>query len=143
MNSPQTKPEDYLSQDHPVQDHIGAYAEAFFLANLLFVGVFYLLLWGLYFVFYKRASRVSKNHIKQTLVASTLSTLIVIILNIVVVLTSGYASAAGLLLAEVYLMLIVPLFMIVGILGFIKAVNDKNYSYPLMVNLVVVDGQDR
>lgn len=132
-----------MQQQQPQkQDYIGAYAEAFYIANLLFVGVFYLLLWGLYFIFYKGASEVSKNHIKQTLVASSLSTLIVILLNIFVVLTSGYASATGLILAEVYLMLLVPLFMIFGILGFIKAVNEKNYTYPLMVSLVVIDGQD-
>lgn len=127
-------------QDTPA-DHTGTVAEALFIANLLFIGIFYVVLWGLYFLSYKNASAVSKNHLKQTLIASTLSTLIVIILNIFIVQTAGYASATALITAEVYLMLIVPLFMIVGILGFSKAINEKDYKFPLIGNLLGITTQ--
>lgn len=123
-------------------DHTGTVAEALFIANLLFIGIFYLILWGLYFLAYKNASPVSKNHLKQTLVASTLSTLIVVLLNIFVLLTAGYASATALITAEVYLMLIVPLFMIVGILGFTKAINEKDYKFPIIGNLLGVSNEE-
>ena len=123
-------------------DHTGTVAEALFIANLLFVGIFYVILWGLYFLSYKDASQVSKNHLKQTLAASSLTTLIVIILNIFIASTSGYASATALISAEVYLMLVVPLFMVVGILGFTKAVNEKDFKFPIIGNLLGIKIQE-
>lgn len=113
-------------------DNVGATAEAFFMLNLLFVGFLYIALWVLFFLKYKDTSAVSKNHLKQALIASTISVLIVIALNVFVILTSGYASATALIVTEVYLMLIIPLFMIVGILGFVKAINHKDFSFPLI-----------
>ncbi len=115
-----------------IDDHTGTVAEAFFIANLLFVGIFYVFLWGLYFLAYKNATPISKHHLKQTLVAGGITTLIVILLNIIILLTTGYASATALILAEAYLMLIVPLFMIVGILGFTKAVQGLDFTFPLI-----------
>ncbi len=64
-----------------IDDHTGTVAEAFFIANLLFVGIFYVFLWGLYFLAYKNATPISKHHLKQTLVAGGITTLIVILLN--------------------------------------------------------------
>ncbi len=118
------------------EDHAGTIAEAFFIANLLFVGIFYVLLWGLYFIAYKNASAVSKHHLKQTLIASSVSTFIVILLNIIILMTTGYASATALILAEVYLMLIVPAFLILGILGFTKAVQGLDFTFPLIGKFV-------
>lgn len=120
-------------------DHTGAIAEALFIANLLFVGVVYIILCVFYLVKYKDASPVSKNHLKQALVAGAISTFIVIIFNMIIIVTSGYASAAALIMAEVYLMLIVPLFMVVGIFGFTRAVNADNYRYPLVGNLLGIE----
>ncbi|MEB8430646.1 hypothetical protein OO007_00265 [Cocleimonas sp. KMM 6892] len=114
------------------EDHAGTIAEAFFIANLLFVGIFYVLLWGLYFMAYKNASAVSKHHLKQTLIASSVSTSIAILLNIIILLTTGYASATALILAEVYLMVVVPAFLIAGILGFTKAVQGLDFTFPLI-----------
>ncbi len=114
------------------EDHVGAIAQAFFIANLLFIGVFYILLWGLYYMKYKSTSAVSKHHLKQTLIASSISTFIAILLNVIILLTTGYASATALILAEVYLMLIVPIFFILGILGFTKAIQGLYFTFPLM-----------
>lgn len=122
-------------------DHTGTVAEALFIANLLFIGVFYIVLWGLFFLSYKNASQVSKNHLKQTLAASSLSTLIVVALNIFIVSTAGYASATALISAEVYLMLVVPLFMVVGIMGFTKAVNEKDFMFPVIGKLLGIQIQ--
>jgi len=122
-------------------DHTGTIAEALFIANLLFIGVFYIVLWGLFFLSYKSATQVSRNHLKQTLVASSLSTLIVVILNIFIVSTAGYASATALISAEVYLMLVVPLFMVVGIMGFTKAVNEKDFKFPIIGKLLGIQVQ--
>ena len=125
-----------MNKKYSPVDHTAAYAEAFFIANLLFIGVFYLALWVLYFLRNKKTSTVGKNHLKQSLMASTISTLIVVALNIFILLTNGYASATGLISAEVYLMIIVPVFLIFGIQGFIKAINDQKYKYPIIGGLV-------
>lgn len=120
-------------------DHTGAIAEALFIANLLFVGVVYVILCIFCLMKYKDASPVSKSHLKQTLVAGAISTSIVIILNVIVILASGYASATALIMAELYLMLIVPLFMVVGIFGFTRAINADNYRYPLVGYLLGIE----
>jgi len=124
-------------------DHTAAIAEAMFLANLLFIGIVYIALCVFYLMRYKSATAVGQNHLRQTLMASTISTLIVIVLNIIILMTSSYASATALIMAEVYLMLVVPAFMLVGIFGFAKAVNDQIYYYPLIGRLagVVTDSQ--
>jgi len=120
-------------------DYSGAVAMAFFMANLLFIGIFYLILWAFYFIAYKNASQISKNHIKQALWASTLTTTIAISLAIIALMTTGFASVQALIMAEVYLMIVVPLFMLLGILGFTKAINEKNFKFPIIGNLLGIE----
>ena len=118
------------------EDHIGSFAQAFFISNLLFVGIFYLLLWVLYFLSYKKASPVSKRHLKQTLIASSISTAIVVLFNIFILLTANYASVTALIMAEVYLMVIVPVFLVAGIVGFTNAVQGLDFTFPLLKRFV-------
>ena len=125
-----------MTQKHKTNNHTAAFAEAFFIGNLLFVGVFYLALWTLYLLRYKNASVVTRNHLKQTLVASSISTTIFIAINIFIILTSGYASVTALFSLEVYFMLLLPLFLVVGIIGFTKAVKGIDFNYPLIGHLV-------
>jgi len=120
-------------------DYSGAVAMAFFMANLLFIGIFYLILWAFYFIAYKNAYQISKNHIKQALWASTLTTTIAISLAIIALMTTGFASVQALIMAEVYLMIVVPLFMLLGILGFTKAINEKNFKFPIIGNLLGIE----
>lgn len=114
------------------EDSIGAIAEALFMINLLLTGLFYVALWILYFLKYKDASQVSKNHLKQALIASSISLLIFIAMFLYAALSSGFNSATTLIMGEIYLMLVIPLFLILGILGFTKAINHKNYAYPII-----------
>ena len=117
---------------HKTHDHTAAYAEAFFIGNLLFVGAFYLALWVLYFLRYKKASIITRNHLKQALLGSSISTAIFISINIFILLTSGYASITALFSLEFYFMLLLPLFLVVGILGFSKAIKGIDFSYPVI-----------
>ena len=115
-----------------MDDNTAAIAEAFFIANLLFVGVFYLALWVFYLLRYQSTSSVGKKHLIQTLVASSISTLIFLAINLFIMLTNGYASLTALFSLEVYFMLVVPLFLFVGISGFIQAVKGLDFNYPLI-----------
>lgn len=117
-------------------DHIGAIAEALFMINLLLAGLFYIVLWILFFLKYKSASQVSKNHLKQTLIASSFTIVIFISMSLYAALSSGFNSATTLIMAEVYLMLVVPLFLFLGILGFTKAINNNDYAYPVIGKLL-------
>ena len=121
-----------MNTNNPINDHTAAFAEAFFMANLLFVGLFYLALWILYFLRYQQTSAIGKKHLSQTLIASTLSTTLFLAINSFIILTDGYASLTALFSLEVYFMLIVPLFLVAGIIGFTKAVKGLDFSYPLI-----------
>ena len=116
-------------------DNTAAFAEAFFIGNLLFVGIFYIALWILYFLRYEQTSIVSKRHLSQTLIASSLSTIIFLSINLFILLTDGYASLTALFSLEVYFMLIVPLFLTAGVIGFTKAIKKVEFSYPLIGQL--------
>lgn len=116
-------------------DNTAAFAEAFFIANLLFVGVFYLALWGLYLLRYEKTSTLGRQHLSQTLLASSLSTIIFLVINIMILLTNGYASLTALFSLEVYYMLIVPLFLTAGIVAFTRAIRGLTFSYPLIGQL--------
>ena len=120
-------------------DYSGAVAMAFFMANLLFIGIFYLILWAFYFLAYQNASQISKNHIKQALWASTFTTAIALMLAGIALMTTGFASVQALIMAEVYLMVVVPLFMILSIFGFTRAINEKNFKFPIIGNLLGIE----
>ncbi len=106
------------------------------MANLLFIGIFYIALWVLYRRNYKDASEVGKHHLKQTLLAASISTGIAILMNIGIIFTTGYASLAGLFMAEFYLMLVVPVFLVMGIFGFTKAAKDEKFTFPVIGRLI-------
>ncbi len=108
------------------------------MANLLFIGIFYIILWLFYFLAYKNASQISKNHIKQALWASTLTTVIALTLATIAFTTTGFASVQALIMAEVYLMIVVPLFMILGILGFTRAINEKDFKFPIIAGFLKI-----
>ncbi|MDT8281601.1 MAG: hypothetical protein RQ982_02180 [Gammaproteobacteria bacterium] len=117
-------------------DHTAAFAQAFFIANLLFVGIFYLALWVLYLLRYQEVSLITRNHLKQTLVASSISTTIFIIINSFIMLTSGYASVTALFSLELYFMLFLPPFLVAGIMGFAKAIKGLDFTYPIIGRLI-------
>lgn len=121
-----------MSANEFTNDNTAAFAEAFFIANLLFVGLFYLALWALYFLRYQQTSDFAQKHLSQSLIASSISTAIFVAINIFIMMTDGYASLTALFSLEVYFMLLVPMFLIVGIIGFTRAIKGLDYSYPLI-----------
>jgi len=114
------------------EDHTAAFAVGFFMANLLFVGIFYIALWGLFLSRYPRTSAAGRSHLRQSLAAASFSSLIFLIINLGIISTSGYESVGALIALEVYFMLMVPVFMLLGILAFKRAVTHRSYRYPVI-----------
>ena len=125
-----------MPERYKEKDYSAAFAAAFFMANLLFVGIFYIALWVLYKQQYSSADTVTQSHLKQSLIAASMSTLIFVLINLIIVLTDGYASLISLIGLEIYYMLIVPIFLLMGIFAFTKAVNHVDFSYPLINRFV-------
>ena len=115
-----------------LNDNTAAFAQAFYIANLLFVGPFYLALWTLFLLRYDSASRVGRCHLKQALIASSVSTGIFMVINLGIILKDGYASVSALLALEVYFMLIVPAFLLLGILAFVHAIKNQIFYFPFI-----------
>ena len=124
-----------MMKELSAKDNTAAFAEAFFIGNLLFVGIFYIALWALYFIRYQSTSDVGKKHLSQALIASSLSTIIFLSINVLILLTDGYHSLAALFGLEFYYMLIVPLFLAAGIMAFGKAIKGEAFSFPLIGQL--------
>ncbi|HHJ20389.1 MAG TPA: hypothetical protein ENJ84_11300 [Gammaproteobacteria bacterium] len=118
------------------QDHTAAFAAAFFIANLIFIGLFYLALWLLYGLRYQQASPITRHHLQQALAASTITTTLFIVINSFILLNSGYHSLTGLISLEIYFMLLVPAFLLLGILAFVKAVTGQDFRYPLIARFI-------
>jgi hypothetical protein len=122
-------------------DHTAVYAVVFFMANVLFVifgGVFYLALWVLYLRRYKNASLVTRNHLKQALIAASLSTAIFILINIYIMVSGGYIplSRSAIVAIELYGLVVLPLFMATGVFALFGAIKNEDVRYPLIGRLV-------
>lgn len=72
---------------------------------------------------------------------SSISTAIFIAINIFIISTSGYASVTALFSLEFYFMLLLPLFLLVGIIGFSRAIKGLDFSYPLIGRMFKDIGQ--
>lgn len=127
--------------EHQMNDHTAVFAVVFFMANVLFVvfgGVFYLALWALYLRRYKTSSPVTQNHLKQALIAASLSTTIFVIINIYIITTGGYIplSRSAIIAIELYGLVVLPTFMATGVFALFKAIKQEDFHYPLISRLL-------
>ena len=118
-------------------DHTAVLAVVFYMANILFVifgGIFYLALWVLYLRRYKTASRVTQNHLKQALIAASLTTTIFIVINIFILTTGGYIplTRSAIIVIELYGLVVLPVFMGLGVYALSKAIKNEDVRYPLI-----------
>ncbi len=122
-------------------DHNAVLAVALYMANILFVifgGIFYLALWALVILRYKKSSTITQNHMKQALIAASLTTLIFVAINIFIVYTGGYVplSRSAIMALEMYGLLILPAFMGLGVYALFKAFKSEDIRYPIIGRLI-------
>lgn len=111
----------------------GADAYSIYIANLLFTGLGLVVLIVYSIGKYGGIKNLSNKHVKQSLLASLLTTLVFIVINLYIIFfTPGYLSFTGLVLLEVYYMFIVPVCVIPGIIGLTRAINGKDYTFPMI-----------
>jgi len=123
--------------DNSTSDNTAALAVAFYMANVIFVvfgGVFYLALWVLYARRYKNASPVAQSHLKQAVIAASLSSAIFIAINIYIIVNGGYIplSRSAIVAIELYGLIVIPLFMATGVFALFKAIKKEDFHYPLI-----------
>lgn len=111
---------------------IAVFSEALYLVNLLLPVIPFLFLLTLYFRHRQHESVVARNHLKQATTGATIATVVFIIANIVVMLFGGYKSITALITFEVYYIVFVPLFLIPGLFGLIRAMSGESYRFPLI-----------
>ena len=128
-------------------DHSGQIAIALMMANLLFVvffGIPYILLCIFYLWRAPKASELVRSHMKQALIAATLTTVIyhaiTIIFDISVInlATGGHGEIPmqSIIALEAYFILVVPLFMGLGRFSRNRAIRGEAFRYPLIGRFV-------
>lgn len=122
-------------------DHTAVIAVALFMVNILFIifgGIFYLALWVLVIRRYNKSSTIVQNHLKQALIAASLTTIIFIGINIFILSTGGYVplSRSSIIVLEMYGLLILPSFMGLGVYALFKAFKNEDVRYPIIGRLV-------
>lgn len=127
--------------ENTASNNTAALGVVFFMANVLFVifgGIFYLALWVLYFRRYKTSSPVTQNHLKQALIAASISTVIFVAINIFIMFTGGYVplSRSAIIAIELYGLLVLPIFMATGVYALSKAIRNEDVRYPLIGRLI-------
>ncbi len=107
-------------------------SEGLYLLNLLFP---LLPLLGLIWLRYRHRKHMAalvRNHLPQACRAACIATAVFIAANLLILLLGGYRSIHALIVFEVYFIIVVPLFLIPGLFGLIKAMAAQTYRYPLI-----------
>ena len=118
------------------QDRTGAIAQAFYLLNLLFTGIGLVVIVYLYLRKRATASNLVRQHLHQCLLATAITSVLFLLFNILIISRDGYFSMSGLIILEVYYMIIVPICFVPGIIGLNRALKGQEYYFPLVGKLV-------
>ncbi len=105
------------------------------LLNLLFPLIIYLFLTVLWLKNRNSQDRLLKVAVNQAWIAATISSLMFILANVLIVTFAVYKSTFALITFEIYFIFVVPIFLIPGLLGLVKSNSNMIYFYPLLGRL--------
>lgn len=128
MQAPDNTPE-------PAGSPIAVISEGLYLLNLLFPLLPLLGLGWLYSRHRKHETALVRIHLRQAFFAALLSSCVFLAANLLVLVLGGYFSLHALIIFEVYYIFVVPLFLIPGLIGLIKAISAQVYKFPLIGRL--------
>jgi uncharacterized Tic20 family protein len=119
--------------DDPVDTRLAISAEALYLVNLLLApGLGFLALLWLYWKRHGSAGPVARCHLEQTVSASLWGGFLLVIINAGIILLGGYDGAWTWLIVIIYFTLVHSTFILLGMIGLIKAMNGQCWKYPLV-----------
>lgn len=112
---------------------IAVAAESLYLVNLLLLpGLGFMLLLLLYWKKHKQVSALNLNHLQQTISASIWGGILIIVVNALIILLGGYDGAYTWMIAVIYFTLVHSTFILLGMIGLVKALAGQCWSYPLV-----------
>ena len=75
---------------------------------------------------------VVRNHVRQCFVATLIAFGVFAAANLLALSLGGYGTWAALVVFEVYFVVFVPLLLIPGLIGLIRAMSGQDYRYPII-----------
>lgn len=121
------------NQDNECRPHGKAIiSHGLMLLNLLFPILIYLFLTVFWLKHRQSQDRMMYVAVNQAWVAATISTLLFILANLLIVCFAVYKSTFALITFEIYFIFVVPMFLIPGLLGLVKSNANMIYFYPLL-----------
>lgn len=112
---------------------IAVTAEILYLINLLLLpGVGFVMLLILYWIKHDKVSALNLNHLQQTVWASIWGGSLIIVINALIILLGGYDGAYTWMIVVLYFTLVHSTFILLGMLGLVKALAGQCWSYPVV-----------
>ncbi len=121
------------------KDHrLAVAAEVLYLCNITLLPVLGFI--GLLVIYSRRAESaqpLALHHLRQAIVASIVSGLLLIAVSLLIVLLGGFSSPYTWMLLILYFTAIHSALILFGVFGITRAANDREYFYPLIGRLWV------
>jgi hypothetical protein len=111
---------------------LALWAYGLMLLNLLFPVLLYLPLCVLWHRYRLATDRLVNLAINQAWLAASASTALFLLANALIISLAQYQSTFALITFEVYFIGVIPLFLIPGLLGLVKSLNQQSYLFPLL-----------
>ncbi len=105
-------------------------AHGLMLLNLLFPLVLYAVLTVFWWQHRRSSDTLLFVAVNQAWIAATVSSLAFVAANALIWLLATYKSTFALITFEVYFIVVVPVFLIPGLLGLVKSNSNSMYLYP-------------
>ncbi len=130
MNPSETAPP--INKDKH-DSNIAILAETLFLANLLLIPIIpFLVLFYLYQKYSSKPDTIAYNHLRQTLIASVLAGVFIVLIAGVFYFFSSTSAAITWTIIITYLTCVHSVFVMLGIYGLSKAMVGQKVKFPLI-----------
>ncbi len=125
-------PDEVIAHDEHKVHGKAVVAYGLMLLNLLFPVFMYFFLTLMWLKHRKSQDHLLYVAINQAWIAATLSTLVFIADNLIIVYFAQYKSTFALIVFETYYIFVVPIFLTPGLLGLVKSNFSQVYYFPLL-----------
>ena len=108
-------------------------AETLYLVNLMLLpGMGFLMLLWLFWKKHQGASALALNHLQQTIYASIWGGMLIIVILALILILGGIDGPYTWMIALIYFTIVHSSFIIMGMIGLIKALAGQCWRYPLV-----------